>query len=71
MKEVRDAIAMTKSSKSFGKDNISCYLLKLAFSFIENALECLFDTSIETSMFPVSWKLASITPIFKKGGKAE
>ena len=69
--EVRDAIAKTKTSKSFGKDSISCYFLKLALPFIENSLACLFNTSIETSQFPDSWKLARVTPIFKEGDKTE
>ena len=59
VQEVRDAIAKTKTSKSFGKDNISCYFLKLALPLIENSLACLFNTSVETSQFPDSWKLAN------------
>ena len=60
-----------KTSKSFGKDSISCYLLKPALPFIENSLACLYNTSIETSQFPDSWKLAKVTPIFKEGDKTE
>ena len=66
VKEIRDAIAKTKTSKSFGKDSISCYFLKLALPFIENSLACLFNTSIETSQFPDSWKLARVTPILRR-----
>ena len=47
MKEARDAIAKTKTSKSSGK-GISCCFLKLALPFIENSLACLFNTSVET-----------------------
>ena len=71
VKEIREAIAKMKTSKSFGKDNISCYFLKLALPFIENSLACLFNTSLVTSQFPDSWKLARVTPIFKEGDKAE
>ena len=71
VQEIRDAIAKTKTSKSFGSDSISCYFLKLALPFIENSLACLFNTSLETSQFPDSWKLARVTPIFKEGDKAE
>ena len=38
VQEIRDAIAKTKTSKSFGSDSISCYFLKLALPFIENSL---------------------------------
>ena len=71
VQEIRDAIAKTKTSKSFGSDSISCYFLKLALPFIENSLACLFNTSLETSQFPDSWKLARVTSIFKEGDKAD
>ena len=69
VQEIRDALAKAKTSKSFGNDNISCYFLKLALPFIENSLACLCNTSLVTSQFPESWKLARVTPIFKEGDK--
>ena len=57
VQEIRDAFAKVKTAKSFGIDNISSYFLKLALPFIENSLAFVFNTSIETSMFPDSWKL--------------
>ena len=45
--------------------------MKLALPFIENSLAFLFNTSIETSQFPDSWKVARVTPIFKEGDKTE
>ena len=45
--------------------------MKLALPFIENSLAFLFNTSIETSQFPDSWKIARVTPIFKDGEKTE
>ena len=70
VKEIRDAIAKIKTTKGFGKDNISCYFLKLAVPFIEKSLADLFNTSIETSQFPDLWRCVRATPIFK-GDKAE
>ena len=52
----------------FGTDNISSYCLKIALPFIENSLAFLFNTSIETSRFPHSWK---VTLIFKVGVKTD
>ena len=43
--------------------------MKLALPFIGNSLAVLFNTSIETSQFPDSWKVARVTPIFKEGEK--
>ena len=71
VKEIRDAIAKIKTTKGFGKDNISCYFLKLAMHFIEKSFADLCNTSIETSQFPDPWKCARVTPIFKESDKAE
>ena len=71
LKDVRDAFAKVKTAKSFGIDNISSYFMKLALSYIENSLAFLFNTSIETSQFPDSWKVARITPIFEDGDRTE
>ena len=45
--------------------------MKLALPFIENSLAVLFNTSIETSQFPDSWKVGRVAPIFKDGDKTE
>ena len=66
LKDIRDAFAKVKTAKSFGTDNISSYFMKLALPYIEKSLAFLFNTSIETSQFPDSWKVARITPIFKE-----
>ena len=71
VQEIRDAFAKVKTAKSFGTDNISSYFLKLALPFIENSLAFMFNTSIETSMFPDAWKIARFTPIYKNGDKAD
>ena len=60
---------MAKTAKSVGTDNISSYFLKLALPFIESSLAILLNTSIETSRFPDSWKVARVTPILKDGDK--
>ena len=71
VKDIRAAFAKIKTAKSFGIDNISSYFLKLALHYIGNSLAALFNTSIETSQFPDSWKVARVTPIFKEGDKTE
>ena len=71
VQEIRDVFAKVKTAKSFGTDSISSYLLKLALPLIENSLAFLFNTSIVTSMFPDSWKIARVTPIYKNGDKAD
>ena len=71
VKDIRDAFAKVKTTMSFGNDNISSYFLKLALPYTGNSLAFMFNTSIETSQFPSSWKVARITPIFKDVDKTE
>ena len=71
VQEIRDAFAKVKTARSFGIDNISSYFLELALPFIENSLTFMFNTSIQTSMFPDSWKIARVTPIYKNGDRAD
>ena len=71
VQQIREAIGKLKTSKSFGDDGISSYLLKLAMPFIEDSLVYLFNTSLETSQFPDPWKIARVSPIFKDGDKTE
>ena len=60
-----------KVKKSFGNDNISGYFLEIALPYISRILMLIFNTSIETNTFPVSWKIARVTPIYKEGEKSE
>ena len=60
-----------KVRKSFGNDNISGYFMKIVLPYICRILMLIFKISIETSNFPVSWKIARITPTYKEGEKSE
>ncbi|XP_065056335.1 uncharacterized protein LOC135684631 [Rhopilema esculentum] len=71
LKDIRDTFAKVETTKSFGIDNISSCLLKLALTYIGNSLSFLFITSIETSQFPDAWKVSRITSIFKDGDRTE
>ena len=71
IEDIRAAFAKIKNSKGFGVDNISSYFLKIALPLIEKSLGLMFNTSLETSQFPDSWKVARVTPIFKGGDKTE
>ena len=52
--ELRDAVGKLKNSNSFGDDNISSFLLKLALPYIAKSLLKIFNTSLETGKFPDS-----------------
>ena len=60
VQDIRDAMGKTKTSKSFGIDNISSYFLKLATPYIENSFVFMFNTSLETNQFPDFWKMLGL-----------
>ena len=53
-------------AKSFVDDNISSFFLKHVAKFLLK----IFNTSLETSNFPDSWKTAKVAPIRKDGDKS-
>ncbi|RUA05525.1 MAG: hypothetical protein DSY43_04445 [Gammaproteobacteria bacterium] len=57
--------------KATGLDNIPCKLLKIAADIVAPSLTRVFNQSIATGVFPIDWKLARVTPIFKKGSKSD
>ena len=63
-----DEIDITKSS---GIDNISSRCLKDALSVLVPHICHIFNRSIEFSIFPQRWKIATIVPLYKGGGNDE
>jgi hypothetical protein len=55
--------------KATGLDGVSNKLLKFAVHIVAPSLTEIFTTSINTGIFPTEWKIAKVTPIFKKGKK--
>ena len=62
---IRSAIDKTKTSKGFGNDNLSSYVVKFALSYIIKSLACMFNRFLENREFPALWKAARVIPIFK------
>ena len=57
--------------KATGLDKIPCKLLKMAANIVAPSLSQIFDKSIHSGIFPADWKLARVSPIFKKGDKTD
>ena len=57
--------------KAAGLDKIPYKLLKIAAVIVAPSLTQIFNKIISTGIFPTDWKLAKVTPIFKKGKKDE
>ena len=65
--DILSAINNLKTNKTPCPDQISPRILKEA----KNELVCIiFNKSISTGRVPQDWKLANVTPIFKKGNKS-
>ena len=58
-------------SKATGLDRIPCKLLKLSSSIVGPSLAYIFKSCIDAEIFPNEWKIAKVTPLFKKGSKRE
>ena len=60
-----------RHKKATGLDKIPCKLLKLSSSIVGPSLAHIFKSSIDAEIFPNEWKIAKVTPMFKKGSKRE
>ena len=58
-------------SKAAGPDGLPSRILKILAPQIAPILTFIFNQSLQTGTLPHDWKSANITPIFKKGDRAE
>ena len=57
--------------KSPGPDGLHPRVLKEIAEEIVEALVVIFQESLETGRVPEDWKVANVTPLFKKGGRQQ
>ena len=69
--EVRKLLEKLETKKSTGLDNLPSRMLKIAAGVLEPSLAFLFNQSISSGIVPTEWKLARVTPIFKKGKRRD
>ncbi|MBW6351215.1 reverse transcriptase family protein, partial [Pseudomonas aeruginosa] len=69
-REVLNCLDKLKVNKMPGPDTISPRVLKEAKDELSKPLTLLFNKSLQSGTMPDQWKLANVTPIFKKGSKS-
>ena len=67
--DIKKKLLNLKPHSSPGPDNLSSKILKETAEHIAAPLKQIFQKSIDSGSIPKDWKLANITPIFKKGSK--
>ena len=66
---VRTKLKKLDPNKSTGPDDIHAMLLAELTDYIAKPLAALFNLTLKTGKLPYDWKLAYISPIYKKGAK--
>ena len=67
--EIISLIRNLNPNKATGSDGISGQMLFLCDNSVILPLKIIFQNILVTSTYPDMWKLANVTPIFKKGDK--
>jgi hypothetical protein len=65
-KDVEDSLKCLDPNKAYGPDGISPKMLKEGGPAIVTILTKIFNLSLSKGIFPSSWKLANVCPIYKK-----
>ena len=57
--------------KAMGPDQINAKILRELQDILAPTLEIIFNHSLNTGIVPSDWKMANITPLFKKGDRSQ
>ncbi len=69
--EVQKRLSKLKTSKSPGPDGLHPLILKETADIIAYPLMSLFQSSLDEGVLPRDWRIAHVSPIYKKGSKIE
>ena len=67
--EIAQLLSGLDVHKAPGSDNSGPLMLKELYDIISPILETIFNASLKNLVVPQVWKLANVTPIFKKGDR--
>ena len=68
---VLQLLRQLKTNKATGPDELSARVLKETADIVAGPLCDIFNQSLKFSSVPDDWKLANVTPIFKKGDRCK
>jgi hypothetical protein len=69
--DVYQILKSLDTNKAIGLDGVSPKLLKLCAEEIVPSLTRLFNLSLQSGIFPESWKHANVMPLYKKGNSKD
>ena len=67
--EIVSLVRKINPNKATGPDGISGQMLLLCDDSVSIPLQIIYSNILSISIYPDIWKLANVTPIFKKGDK--
>ena len=70
MDEVKKLLSNLNINKATGPDGISPRILSMAAEELAQPITLLFRKSLQSGKLPSEWKMAYVSPIFKKGNKS-
>lgn len=70
MKGIVKLLRGIDATKTVGPDGISPVIFFKCSESVARYLFVIFSESLETGMFPMDWKMANVTPIFKFRSKS-
>lgn len=68
--DIRTSLKNIKPRGSIGPDGIPPFIIKGCYGLLEDPLHYIFNLALKLRKFPEAWKVARVTPIFKKGKKS-
>ena len=69
--EVKRLLTQLRAHKATGPDGIGNWVLKHCSNTLCKPLTVLFNKSLADGVFPRTWKLANVSPVYKKGSKSD
>ena len=69
--DIEDVLQLLDTTKATAPDLINPRLIREGASILKLPLCLLFNLSLSTCRFPTQWKLANVTPVFKKDNQSK